>query len=177
MTFPFRNGWRPVALPSGWHRLFSLCRRKRLCHRPTQATTARIEHRALTARHNSKWRAVERTLQFRRFRAGTPTARHLENWQPVAQSPGNHAGFGLDPALWRAVVGRSSSILAGKLGRVARPPALGCFPSAPLRALKRVIPRRVSPRMRVYTILHYPHKMASAGLAVLLTCVPDAGGE
>ena len=33
-----------------------------------------------------------------------PTARQIENWQPVVYFPGNNAVFGLWPPLWRAVV-------------------------------------------------------------------------
>jgi hypothetical protein len=64
-----------------------------------------------TARHNSKWRAVEKRRQIRRFWAGTPTARQIENWQPVVYFPGNNPTFAIFEELWRAVVRRLSGAL------------------------------------------------------------------
>jgi hypothetical protein len=39
-----------------------------------------------------------------RFWAQPPTARQIENWQPVVYLPGKNAVLGHDPPLWRAVV-------------------------------------------------------------------------
>jgi hypothetical protein len=47
-----------------------------------------------------------------------PTARQIENWQPVVYFPGNNAVFGLWPPLWRAGVARPAAIHFAKLGEI-----------------------------------------------------------
>jgi hypothetical protein len=75
----------------------------------------------VAARHNAKWRAVEKRRQNRRFSGLPPTARQIENWQPVVYFSGNNAVFGFDPALWRAVVGRSFPWFANSVWERAFP--------------------------------------------------------
>jgi hypothetical protein len=70
-----------------WHRLISRCRQKRLCRRHTQATRTLIEHRPpqrATTRNGALW---ENAYKSSLFGPPPPTARQIENWQPVVYFP------------------------------------------------------------------------------------------
>src|SRR6516225_2192865 len=61
-----------------------------------------------TTRNGALWREHGKSGV---FGPPPPTARQIENWQPVVYFPGNNAVFGFDRALWRAVERRLSGAL------------------------------------------------------------------